>query len=858
MVLNNLLQLRQRTQGKHPNVQIINQVDTEDSNSSVITKNLVTSPRVLMPVPECPIPDHSLVSNPEFSNLVQCIQFALSSPEVPLCKSPMIFRFDKETAVKNALSLQEFDFSIEKMLKQIPGTSLHAGSEFRNLNFIRPLLDLHPYSQRIQEYVQSGISYDFVDEIPFSEEERQKDINQALHKDINNKSASSNPLICEKAFEKEIGRGWSFVLPLSVANLLQDRINFIPLGTAPQWTIDEHGNPKRKYRLTQDCSRLRPSGKSINSCTDKSKPSECYFGGCLNRILLRILFLRHKYPNVPILINKYDLDSAYRRMHIKFEHSLLECWKWNDLMFINSRLPFGYEKACEKFSHLTDLVVDLAQRLAEDDTWNPSLLHSDLIDQVPQPVYTPRDKASARPLQDSIECFDSYQDGYIDDLIGIVVVTDKTLIQKVKHAVPLILSSLFRPIFPDDAIHLERAPILAPDKLLAEGGLTEIKTILGWVVDTDRLLIRLPLAKAKRYLADINALIDKGNAKEIISSTELETLIGKMVHVSQIAKEGLMFLNRFRFRMKSLQDTSKPPYLRHLHDQDIKDLVLWKQIIKSCVIGRDINIIVKTVPMFIFVSDAAESNGLGGWLNFGPAWRFELPSELLGIFSSNLLECIAAYWSLKLLLSFVQPVRARGRVDNAVSTSWLVRNRFDPHESPAHDELCRLIGEALSSTGSVLDPDHLDGDNNIVADSLSRDTNLSIDSHTAFLKQAVPACLPEHFQIIEDNSKDLRSLLDHLASLLPSKQPTPMRRTRSELQRGHSGSSILRNNLSRPLSSSTVQGKSKFEHAKPFATQSDLENWEKQRNLPSKAPRSATSLHKLIRPSAKMTSNHLS
>ena len=770
----------------------------------------------------------------------------------------MIFEFNTKTAIKNSLTLQEFEFSIEQMLNQIQFTSLHAGSEFRKLEFIRPLLDLHPYSQRVQEYIRTGIAYDFEDDIPFSDEDRKKDLAHALMKDINNKSASLNPFICEKAFEKEVKRGWSFVLPLSVANLLQDRINFIPLGTAPQWTIDEHGNPKRKYRLTQDCSRLRPSGKSINSCTDKSKPSECYFGGCLNRILLRILLLRSKFPNVPILINKYDLDSAYRRMHVKFEHSLLECWKWNDLMFVNSRLPFGYEKACENFSHLTDMVVDLAQQLEGDDTWDPSLLHSDLVAQVPKPEYEKGEKAPARPLQDTIECPDSYQDGYIDDLIGIVVANDEILMDKVKHAVPLILSCLFRPIFPDDEAHLERAPILAPDKLLAEGGLSENKTILGWTVDTDRLLIRLPLAKAKRYLSDINALIEKGEAKKIISAMELETLIGKLVHVSQIAKEGLMFLNRLRFRMKSLQDTSKPPYLRHLHDQDLKDLVLWKQIVMSCVVGRDINIVVKTVPMFIFVSDAAESNGLGGWLSFGPAWRFELPPELLGVFASNLLECIAAYWSLKLLLSYVKTARVRGRVDNKVSTSWVVRNCFDPTESPAHDDVCRRIGESLLSTGSSLDPDHLAGDHNVTADSLSRDTHLSVDCHTSFLKQVIPTCLPENFQIVENNSEELRTLLVHLASLLPLNQPTPMRRTRSALLRGHSGSNTLPSNPSPLLSSLIVQEKPSYDCVNPFATQSDMENWERDRNLPSKAPQSATSLHKLIRPSARTTSSHLS
>jgi len=787
------------------------------------------------------------------SDLIRRIRFALSNEGRPLNISPMSFQFSSEAALKNSMVLSDFDFSITKMLESRSFTSLHPGSEFREIKDIFPLLDLHDYGMKVATYIRSGISYAFAKEPPFSDEERMLDIQEALTKDINNKSASTNISICEKAFKKEIERGWSFILPLSVANLLTDKINFIPLGTAPQWTIDDKGNPKQKYRLTQDCSRLRKSGKSINSCMDPEVESECFFGGCLNRMLLRILFLRRKYPDRAILINKYDLDSAYRRMHVYLDHALLECWQWKDIMVVNSRLPFGYEKACEVFSHVTDLIVDTAQWLQDDLSWDPSTLYSDWITNVPDPVYDNFNKKPARPLQDIIECNDSYQDGYIDDLMAIVVASSDQILHRVKNAVPLVLDSLFRPLSEKDSSHLERAPLLAPDKLTAEGGLTEVKTILGWTVDTANLTIKIPLPKAKRYLNDINELLDKSEKKLIISAKELEKLIGKLVHVSQIAKEGLMFLNRLRFRMKSFEKFKDKPYLRQLQNQDIEDLLLWKKIIKSCVIGRDINMVVRTVPMFVFVSDAAESNGLGGWLNFGPAWRFELPDNLLGIFSSNILECVAAYWSLRLLLSIVKTARARGRADSEVTISWVFRNRFDPIESPVHDFICRAIGEELINSGSSLDMGHLSGDLNVVSDSLSRDTNLSRDAHTSFLLQNVPHLLPTGFRIIEDNSNDLLQFLQKLASLLPSKKPIQMPRTRSALQRSKSGkpSSLAK---ARIHSSPPFQDDTRFEHVKPFATSSDLENWERSLQLSVKPERSVIPSHKLVRSFNKMKS----
>ena len=787
------------------------------------------------------------------SDLIKRIQFAISGKEDPLNISPMVFQFTQEAAIKNAMTLTEFEFSIEKMLSSISFTSLHPGSEFRKLEHILPLLELHEYGERVSSYISSGISYAFAINPPFLEEERKLDVQEALNKNINNKSAITNGLICEKAFKKEVERGWSFVLPLSLARILKDKINFIPLGTASQWTIDDKGNPKQKYRLTQDCSRLRKSGKSINSCMDPAIESECYFGGCLNRILIRILFLRQRYPNKAILINKYDLDSAYRRMHVRLDHALLECWQWNDLMFVNSRLPFGYEKACEVFSHVTDLVVDLAQWLHEDPSWDPSSLNSNLITNVPDPIYMNGIKKSARPLQDNIDCQDAYHDGYIDDLIAIVVATSDNTLQKAKHAVPLILDSLFRPTFKQDSNHLERAPLLAPDKLTAEGGLTECKTILGWHVDTANLRIRIPMSKAKRYLNDIDTLLQKSEQKSLISAKELEKLIGKLVHVSQIAKEGLMFLNRLRYRMKFFEKNKNKPYICHLQDQDIKDLLLWKNIIMSCATGRDINMVVNTVPMFIFISDAAESNGLGGWLSFGPAWRFELPDSLLGIFSSNILECVAAYWSLRLLLSLVGTARIKGRVDNTATISWINRNRFDPVESPAHDFICRAIGELLLTSGSSLETEHISGEDNIIADSLSRDTNLSPNSHTSFLAKNVPQLLPTNFQIIENNSIDLLQFLQKVESLIPSKAPTQMHRTRSDLQRSKSGNHLSSKEVG-THSFSHVPRDKRFASAKPFATPLDMENWEDTRGLKRKQARLETSSHKLVRFFNKMKS----
>jgi len=82
------------------------------------------------------------------------------------------------------------------------------------------------------------------------------------------------------------------------------------------------------------------------------------------------------------------------------------------------------------------------------------------------------------------------------------------------------------------------------------------------------------------------------------------------------------------------------------------DLLFWQKVsvlLKEGNTGRCFNSILKTVSNVICISDASEFT-LGGFSAIGDhgfAWRFELPPDLQGIFTLNLLEFIAAYWTMK-------------------------------------------------------------------------------------------------------------------------------------------------------------------------------------------------------------------
>ena len=220
-------------------------------------------------------------------------------------------------------------------------------------------------------------------------------------------------------------------------------------------------------------------------------------------------------------------------------------------------------------------------------------------------------------------CFDIY----IDDLIGIGL--DKPAIRKaLKHAPPLALHILFRPLIPEDPIPRNR--IINETKHPAEGLLEEVKRILGWIIDFRKFTISLPIDKLKDWSYDINTCLKNKKCKV----KTLESLIGRFNHAGYILPFGKYFLNRLRYRLK--KSTARNYKTVYLEQKELEDLSLWKKLLfQATTTGIDINHVTFTEPSIICYSDACE-HGIGGYIVNGPAWRFEIPPQLIGIFSINL------------------------------------------------------------------------------------------------------------------------------------------------------------------------------------------------------------------------------
>ena len=131
-------------------------------------------------------------------------------------------------------------------------------------------------------------------------------------------------------------------------------------------------------------------------------------------------------------------------------------------------------------------------------------------------------------------------DLYINDFCGLTVDIDNNA-TRLERAPLLALASAAREVAEIEP--LSRNDIEARPKLIAEAGLTEIKTCLGWIIDFHRMTIALPNNKFHAYSIAIEEMLKRG----CTSKGELETNIGRWVHLGQIIPTVHHFLSRLRF-----------------------------------------------------------------------------------------------------------------------------------------------------------------------------------------------------------------------------------------------------------------------------------------------------------------------
>ena len=108
-----------------------------------------------------------------------------------------------------------------------------------------------------------------------------------------------------------------------------------------------------------------------------------------------------------------------------------------------------------------------------------------------------------------------------------------------------------------------------------------------------------------------------------------------------------------------------------------EDIQLWVQFIdKTTTQEVSINNITFTEQTRTLCSDACEHR-IGGYTTNGKAWRYLLPTHLIGTMSINFLEFVAAAVTIVLTITETEgPHTLLALMDNSSALSWLYRASF--------------------------------------------------------------------------------------------------------------------------------------------------------------------------------------
>lgn len=701
------------------------------------------------------------------------------------------FKLTSEAAAKNWLVLKKYKLNTTKAIEAQNSTPMRYGSEFRDPSILASLFQHHPNWEHLKSILTNGSSWK-LEEI--DEETRVSDLDDALAFG-NHKGAEKQPDLLTELVVKDVDYGYALALPLSKIKQLPG-ICMAPVNIAPQNTIDEYGKIIAKDRLTHDQSYEFKSGHSVNNRVIEESLLTCPFAHALRRFINYTVALRQKFPDCRIVCSKIDYKSAFRRMHLNAETAARACIQLpdQDLALMYLRLTFGGKPCPSEWGALSESVCDLTNALLSNREWDPDTLLNPQSLELPEPEFLPDEikLGKARELVMDIPVQDTgYADVFIDDTFAIVAdLPGSDNIKRLERATLLALHTVARPL--DDEEPIPRHEMAARNKFIAEAGVEETKMILGWLFDFRQLVISLPTNKHIAWTDELKRIIETGET----TAKELETNIGRYVHVAQILPE----INHFLNRLRSLLNRAKHQRKVHIPAQCLADCHLILKFLDVAHEGISMNNLVFRLPNRVYRSDSCP-HGLGGYSDQGWAWRFYLPPELRFRASNNLLEHISSIitpW-IDMLAGRIQPEDCLlSMTDSSTSDGWAHKSNFDtdpidadccfdPEEPAVRSEVCRHFAQLCLDNGVRHYSQWFPGRENDVSDALSRDDDRTDQELTNLLYQYVPEQMPTHFEIVPLPNV-IASWLTSLLQRLSVKKQLRERHKRTKIGRSNDGS----------------------------------------------------------------------
>lgn len=699
-------------------------------------------PTVLRP-PPC---DQS--PRPLLSRLIKAVS-RLKEPTP--AKVPFIFERTQAAAEHNSKIIQLHGYDLGSCFNSMRNSTLSPGSEFRNIKHLEALIGRHPYWHNLEQTLTQGAFPP-----PKAEPHDQARIkeNEAQVLRGNHKSAKDNRDILHNHIDKHLKKGYA--IPITVSTALKLRHSrILPMSIQHQHSIDEQGNRIEKTRPVQDSSFSNGHCPSTNDLADEKQLTDLVYGKALERIIHQIVALRSKHPNRAIFLSKYDCDGAYLRINSHPTTCARTVVVDEDgIAHIYLRMTFGGKPNPAIFCEFSETATDLANEILLCDDWHPDIVRGPLQEYIGKPKreadHVPF--ASSAPMAVDPEPTDTGKiDVFLDDFIATFLDSLKNN-QRVPAIIPLVLSLLGRPVADDEPI--DRNEFLSIVKLIAEGTPAELQTVLGWTLDTRRLLVCLPQDKFDEWSKDIDTII----AHKRCQWKLFRSIKGRLNHCGTTIPHIRHFLNRmheFDTRMSRNNTRNENSYVRI--PNDIKDdFRLHKEFLTYARHGVSMNLLTARRPTHIYASDSCkEPNklaGMGGYsITSGRAWRFKFPDHVANspFISNNLLEYMAAVitiWIDHIHGDIPPDSSLLSSSDNSSTVGWLHKSSFRNFQ-PGHEQLSRHLARLAIKGKWAINPQHLPGIWNKIADILSRWFHLCDAKLLTLLRTHFHSQIPMTFQI---------------------------------------------------------------------------------------------------------------
>jgi hypothetical protein len=244
-------------------------VQQEQQDSTASTKSFIELP---------PAPRAQPVLKPKTRakvDLPQVVATLLKTTST-LSKPQLCFEVSDEAAAFNMRILRENKFDLEKILNSHPSVTSY-GSEFKSVEELEPLLQYHPRWKDLKTKLTEGAAFPVK---AIDDDIRLQDLEE-MKKRGNHKSAKIHEDHLASAFQKEIEKGWIFILPDEEATNIPG-LELAPMGVAEQLGVSATGDFVSKLRITHDLSfPQKISGESINSRVNEELLEPCMFGHTL-------------------------------------------------------------------------------------------------------------------------------------------------------------------------------------------------------------------------------------------------------------------------------------------------------------------------------------------------------------------------------------------------------------------------------------------------------------------------------------------------------------------------------------------------------------------------------------------------